>query len=123
MMAKCAGGDLPGHRIVAALQRAKAEKEETFYQTLVTADNLINKQTQASEDIAKARKAKDGQGLSDDWENMRKIREKQQMDDAERARQLVTITHIINTVNTHCDCYIIVLWLPIQSITDSINHS
>ena len=46
MMAKCAGGDLPGHKIVAALQRAKAEREEQFYQTLVTADNLINKQTQ-----------------------------------------------------------------------------
>jgi hypothetical protein len=62
MMAKCAGKDLPGHRIVAALQKAKAEKEEEFYQTLITADNLINKQTQASEDIARARKAKDGQG-------------------------------------------------------------
>ena len=46
MMAKCAGGDLPGHRIVAALQRAKAEREEQFYHTLVNADNLINKQTQ-----------------------------------------------------------------------------
>ena len=48
MMAKCAGGDLPGHRIVAALQRAKAEREEQFYHTLVNADNLINKQTQVS---------------------------------------------------------------------------
>ena len=64
---------------------------------------------QASEDIAKARRAKDGQGLSDDWEDMRKQREKQQMDDAERARQLVRtpinlytlslITHPVNIDN------------------------
>ena len=89
MMAKCAGGDRAGHRIVAALQKAKADKEEQFYQTLVTAENLITKQTMSSEAIARARKEKDGKGLSDDWEYMRKLREQRFRDDAEHTRKTI----------------------------------
>jgi hypothetical protein len=80
--------DGPAHGVTRQIKESFKTKEETFYSTLYTTDNLLNKQLLGSEEFTAARLRNAGKGLTAEWDKNMAIKMKAKAEEDERVRKI-----------------------------------